>query len=58
MYISAAAALYLKVQSFWNENCLGFFFVKIISIPDEELFSETPVGYILCLKYMIFPLVL
>ena len=34
-------------------------FVKIISIPDEELLSETAVGnrFILCLNYMMFPLV-
>ena len=36
------------------------FFVNIIGIPDEELFSETSVGctasYI-CLDYIMFPLV-
>ena len=40
LYISATAALYFKVLSFWNDN----FFIKSISIPDEELFSETYVG--------------
>ena len=44
MYISATAALYFKVYLFWNDNLLLGFFVKIISIPDEELFSETYVG--------------
>ena len=38
-YISATAALYFKVLLFWNDNFQ--FFVKSISIPDGELFSET-----------------
>ena len=42
-YIGATAALYFKVYFFWNDNCY-FFLVKIISIPDEELFSETYLG--------------
>ena len=44
-YISATAALYFKVLSFWNDN--SYFFVKsvkIIGIPDEKLLSETYVG--------------
>ena len=40
--LSATAALYLKMKLFWNDYC--YFFVKIISIPDEESFSETHVG--------------
>ena len=42
-YIGATAALYFKVILFWNDNCYVFF-VKITSILDEELFSETYVG--------------
>ena len=56
-YICATAALYFKVLLFWNDNC--YFCVKIISIPDEELFSETYVWCTVhCLNYMMFPLVL
>ena len=44
-YISATAALYFKVLIILELQLLVWgFFVKIISIPDEELFSETYVG--------------
>ena len=44
MYISATAALYIILKcNFFEWQPLGFF-VKIISIPDEQLFSETYVG--------------
>ena len=43
-----------------NDNC-WFFFVKIISIPDEEFIFWTVRRvhrFIICLNYMMFPLVL
>ena len=43
-YISATAALYLKCN-YLGMTTVSFFLVKIISIPDEELFYET---YVMC----------
>ena len=42
MYISTTAALFLKENNF--ETTIVRVFVEIISIPDEELLSETGVG--------------
>ena len=55
MYISATAELYSKMYSFGMMLIISSFYmliqtvpyiVQIISIPDEELFSETSVGCI------------